>query len=92
MTTPVNSFQDILDVLEQNPELRNRLRMYMLTEELLQLPAQFLLLRKDVDELKTGQDDLRKDVDELKTGQGSCRRGRTGSKDGWATSKASCTR
>ncbi len=53
MTAPVNSFQDILDVLEQNPELRSQLRIHILTEELLQLPAQFLLLRTDVDELKT---------------------------------------
>ena len=53
MTAPVNSFQDILDVLEQNPELRSQLRIHILTEELLQLPAQFFLLRTDVDELKT---------------------------------------
>ena len=55
MTTPVNTFQDILDALEQNPALRDQLRSFILTEELLQLPAQFVLLRGDVDELKTGQ-------------------------------------
>lgn len=55
MTTPVNSFQDILDALERNPALREQLRNYVLTEELRQLPAQFLLLRADVDELKAGQ-------------------------------------
>lgn len=60
MTTPVNSFQDILNALEQNPELKKQLRTHILTEELLQLPAQFLLLREDVDE-------LREDVGELKT-------------------------
>ena len=53
MTTRVASFQDILDALEHNPELRNQLRVHILTEELLRLPAQFLLLRTDVDELKT---------------------------------------
>ena len=58
MTTPVNSFQDILDALEQNPELKSQLRTHILTEELLQLPAQFLLLREDIDELKTGQREL----------------------------------
>lgn len=62
MTVPVASFQDILDALEQNPELRNQLRTHILTEELLQLPAQFLLLREDFGH-------LREDVDELKTGQ-----------------------
>ena len=58
MTIPVNTFQDILSALEQNPDLKDQLRSYILTEELLQLPAQFLLLRQDVDELKTGQRDL----------------------------------
>ena len=53
MTIPVNSFQDILNALEQNPDLRNQLRTHILTEELLQLPAQFLLLRTDVDDIKT---------------------------------------
>ena len=55
MTIQVNTFQDILDALEQNPALRDQLRSYILTEELLQLPAQFVLLRADVDELKSGQ-------------------------------------
>lgn len=67
MTTPVASFQDILDALEHNPELRNQLRVHILTEELLQLPAQFLLLRTDVNELKEGQQELRKDVYEIRT-------------------------
>ena len=53
MTIPVNTFQDILSALEQNPDLRDQLRTHILTEELLQLPAQFVLLRQDVDELKT---------------------------------------
>ena len=53
MTMPVNSLQDILSALEQNPDLRNQLRTHILTEELLQLPTQFLLLRTDMDELKT---------------------------------------
>ena len=56
MTMPINSFQDILDVLEQNPALRDQLRTHILTQELLQLPAQFVLLRTDVDELKVRMD------------------------------------
>lgn len=81
MTTPVNSFQDILDALEQNPELKNQLRTHILTEELLQLPAQFLLLREGFSSLREGFNSLgedfsslredfsslRTDVDELKT-------------------------
>ena len=76
MTTPVNSFQDILDALERNPALRDQLRSHILTEELLQLPAQFLLLRADVDELKSGQARLEErlgivegEVSSLKLGQ-----------------------
>lgn len=55
MTIPVDSFQDILDALERNPALRDQLRSFVLTEELLQLSAQFHLLRTDVDDLKSGQ-------------------------------------
>ena len=62
MTTPLNSFQDILDALESNPTLKDQLRRQVLTEELLQLPAQFLVLQGDVKELQG-------DVAELKTGQ-----------------------
>lgn len=82
MTTPVNSFQDILDALERNPALREQLRNYVLTEELRQLPAQFLLLRADVDELKAGQARLEEgqarleeDVASLKAGQESLKAG-----------------
>ena len=69
MTTPVNTFQDILDALERQPALRDQLRSYILTEELLQLPAQFLLLRADVDELKEGQVRLETRMDRLEEGQ-----------------------
>ena len=69
MTTPVNTFQDILDALEQNPALRDQLRNYILTEELLQLPAQFVLLRADVDELKSGQARLEEGQACLQAGQ-----------------------
>ena len=69
MTTPVNTFQDILDALERNPALREQLRSHILTEELLQLPAQFLLLRADVDELKSGQIRLEEGQASLRAGQ-----------------------
>lgn len=39
MTQPINTFQDILNALEQNPELRQQLRQHILTEDLLNLPA-----------------------------------------------------
>ena len=62
MTTPVNTFQDILNALEQNPELRNQVRTHILTEELLQLPAQFQLMRADVDVLRADVDVMRADM------------------------------
>ena len=52
-TPPLNNFQDFLDAMEQNPALRDQVRNHVLTQELMQLPAQFLLLRGDVDEIKT---------------------------------------
>ena len=58
MTPPINSFQDILDALQQDPALRDQLRTHILTEELIQLPAQFMLLRTDVDEIKARVDQL----------------------------------
>ena len=39
MTTPITTFQDIIDALERDPELRNQIRQHILTEALLQLPA-----------------------------------------------------
>ena len=48
MTMPINSLQDILDAMEHDPALRDALRLHVLTQELLQLPAQFVLLREDV--------------------------------------------
>ena len=69
MTSPINSFQDILDALEKNPSLRDPLRRHILTEELLHLPAQFVLLRADVDELKSGQERFEARVDQLAEGQ-----------------------
>ena len=39
MTTPITTFQDILNALERDPSLRRQLRQHILTEELLTLPA-----------------------------------------------------
>ena len=39
MTTPITTFQDILNALERDPSLRRQLRQHILTEELLNLPA-----------------------------------------------------
>ena len=46
--TPIYSFQDILRILEQNPELREAMRRYILDEEFRQLPAAVRELRETV--------------------------------------------
>ncbi len=51
--------------------MRDQLRDFILTEELLQLPAQFVLLRADVDELKKGQARLEEGQARLEEGQAS---------------------
>lgn len=71
MTSPVSSFQDILDALDQDPSLRDQLRRHILTEEILQLPAQFFLLRNDVEELRAIVEQLVGRVDQLSEGQHS---------------------
>ena len=81
MTTPINTFQDILDAIERDPALRAELRRHILGDELLQLPAQFRVfldavadmretlnrVEKDVGTLKTDVEGLKTDVGTLKT-------------------------
>lgn len=50
-TVAINSFQDILDALEQNPEYRDSLRRLILDEEFLQLPAIVRELQETVADL-----------------------------------------
>ena len=66
---PHPSFQDILDALQQDPALRDRLRTHILTGELIQLPAQFMLLRTGVGALKAGQERLEARVGQLAASQ-----------------------
>lgn len=74
MTTPINSFQDILDAMERDPALRDALRRYILTDEMLALPAQVKALTDAVEalvgetrELRKGQAQIRTDVAELRS-------------------------
>ena len=69
MTTPINNFQDILDAMERDPALRDALRRYILTEELLQVPARLDRIEGDIGILKEGQSRLEEDVTALKEGQ-----------------------
>ena len=50
MTTPINTFEDILDAMGRDPALRDTLRRHILTDELLQMPLrleQFITEQKD---------------------------------------------
>ena len=50
MTTPINTFEDILDAMERDRALRDALRRHILTDELLQMPLrleQFITEQKD---------------------------------------------
>ena len=53
MSTPINSFQDILEAMEQHPELRELMRSHILGSELMQLPARFIQLQEQVDGVQT---------------------------------------
>ena len=89
MTTPINDFQDILDAIERNPALRESLRRYVLTDELLGLPAQVRVIADAVEalvgetrELRTGQEGISAGQDELRAGLDEVRAGQEGLRTG----------
>ena len=63
--TTINSQDDFLRALEENPQWRNAIRRHILTEELLQLPARFHVLTQRVDTLDQKVDVLTQRVDTL---------------------------
>ena len=56
MTTPINTFEDILDAMERNPALRDALRRHILTDELLQMPVR---LEQFITEQRAFNEDMR---------------------------------
>ena len=85
-TTPIQTFKDILDAMERDPQLQEALRQYVLDEEIRRLPAAFQELRETVAELaRTLQEfmastnarleRLEAGQDELKAGQGDLKVG-----------------
>ena len=65
----INSFDDILQAMEQDPALREAMRRHILTEELLQLPAQVNRLETSVAQLQESQNRLETSVAQLQEGQ-----------------------
>lgn len=76
--TLVNSMEDIIRILEEQPVWADRMRSIILGKELLALPSQFLAFMKRTDQsietLMQGQDELRQSHDELRQGQDELRR------------------
>ena len=70
----VKTFDDIIRILEEEPEWRDKLRRLVLTDELLELPKRFNeFVEKDfrplsgrVDKIEGDVEQLKKDVDQLK--------------------------
>ena len=56
MTTPINTFEDILDAMERDPALRDALRRHILTDELLQMPVR---LEQFITEQRAFNEDMR---------------------------------
>ena len=56
MTTPINTFEDILEAMERDPALRDTLRRHILTDELLQVP---LRLEQFITEQREFNEDMR---------------------------------
>ena len=67
MTTPINTFHDILDAIERDPALRDELRRHILCDEMLQLPAQFRVFLEAVADMREALNRMEKDVGTLKT-------------------------
>ena len=65
----INSFDDILQAMERDPALREAMRRHILTEELLQLPAQVNWLESSVAQLQESQNRLETSVAQLQEGQ-----------------------
>ena len=97
----INSFDDILKAMEQDPALREAMRRHILTEELLQLPAQVTRLETSMAQLQDGQSRLETRMDGLawkpvspawKPAKRNSRAGWTPWPDGWETSSGPTTR
>ena len=74
--TPINTFADILAALERNPDLADRMRQHILTQELQALPAAFARMQDDIVDIKAllarvveRQDRAESDIIDLKAGQ-----------------------
>ena len=77
--TTINSQEDFLRALRENPEWKEAVRALILGEELLQLPARFNAFadeqRQVNKRVETRLDRMESDISELKTGVGELQAG-----------------
>ena len=81
MTTPVRTFQDIIDAVRDNPNLRDELRLHLLGEDLLKLPAQFAEFVRVTQE---HNDTVNRRLERLEEGQARLVEGQTRLEEGQA--------
>ena len=65
MTTPIKTFEEILDALERDPALREALRRQILTDELLQMPVRLQRIETEVSTLKDNLSTLTTTVNKM---------------------------
>ena len=58
LTTPINTFRDILDAMERDPALRDAVHPHILTDQLLRVQARLERIEGDIGTRKEGQDRL----------------------------------
>ena len=96
MTMPIHTFQDIIGAVRDNPSLRDELRLHLLGEDLLKLPAQFAefvrvtqehneTVNRRLERLEEGQARLEEGQARLEAGQASLEEGQARLKAGQAS-------
>ena len=65
MTTPINTFEEILEALERDPALKKALRRHILTDELLLMPVRLERIETDVSTLKENLNTLTNTVNRI---------------------------
>ena len=101
--TTINSQEDFLRALRENPEWKEAVRALILGEELLQLPARFNAfvdeqrqvnkrIESDISDLKVGQEELRAGQARLEAGQARIETRMTRQENDMATVKAAHAR
>ena len=61
----IETTEDIIRILREQPEVREEIRRLILTDELLALPAQFTEMRQDQADMRQDQADMRQDIQRI---------------------------